>query len=95
MANMQIFTKKSFEFKNPSGEKVVTKALDFNSVPDWVKKDPIFNWGKADGDILVTETAKEKKAAEKAAAVNPPAETNTEDQTGEPPAGDPPAPEGN
>jgi len=91
---MLIFTKKSFEFKNASGEKVVTKALDFTEVPNWVKKDPIFAWGIKDGSIRVTETTKDKKAVEKEAAGDPPAETNTEDQTGETPAGDPPAPEG-
>ena len=65
---MRIFTKKSFEFKNAAGEKVVTQPLSFADVPDWAAKDPIFSWGKKDGDIIVTETAKEEAAAEKAAA---------------------------
>ncbi|CQR71675.1 hypothetical protein SOV_04710 [Sporomusa ovata DSM 2662] len=64
---MRIFTKKSFEFKNADGEAVVTRPLDFAEVPDWVTLDPIFVWGKKDGDITVTETAKEEGAAEKAA----------------------------
>lgn len=95
MANIQIFTKRSFEFKNAEGGKVVTKPLEFNTVPDWVRKDPILGWGVKDGSIRIIETTKAKKAAEKEAAGDPPAETNTEDQTGEPPAGDPPSPEGN
>lgn len=65
---MRIFTKKSFEFKNGDGEKVTTRPLDFTDVPEWAKNDPIFGWGLKDGDITVTETAKEESAAEKAAA---------------------------
>lgn len=64
---MRIFTKKAFEFKNADGEKVVTRPLDFADVPDWVVNDPIFGWGKKDGDITVAETSKEEAAAEKAA----------------------------
>jgi hypothetical protein len=92
---MQIFTKKAFEFKNAAGEKVTTRPFDFTDVPNWVKKDPIFAWGVKDGDIRVTETAKEKKAVEKEAAGDPPAETSTDNKTEDPLAGDPSAPEGN
>jgi hypothetical protein len=83
---MQIFTKKAFEFKNATGEKVVTRPLDFADVPNWVKKDPIFAWGVKDGDIRVTEITKEKKAAEKEAAGDAPVETA---------ATEAPVPEGN
>jgi hypothetical protein len=61
---MRIFTKKAFEFKNAAGEKVVTQPLSFTDVPDWAAKDPIFGWGVKDGDITVTETAKDEKAVE-------------------------------
>ena len=65
---MRIFTKKSFEFKNQAtGEKAVTRPLDFTEVPDWAAKDPIFGWGVKDGDITVAETAKDERLAEKAA----------------------------
>ncbi|WP_371378897.1 hypothetical protein [Sporomusa aerivorans] len=64
---MRIYTKKSFEFKNVAGDKVVTQPLSFTDVPDWAAKDQIFKWGKEDGDIMVTETAKEEAAAEKTA----------------------------
>lgn len=65
---MRIFTKKAFEFKNAVGEKVTTRPLDFTDVPEWAAKDPIFGWGVKDGDIMVTETAKDEAAAEKKAA---------------------------
>ncbi len=68
---MRIFTKKSFEFKNADGEKVITRPLDFADVPDWAKQDPIFGWGVADGDITVTETVKDEAAAEKKATSKP------------------------
>ena len=64
---MRIFTKKSFEFKNDSGDSVITRPLDFIDVPDWAAKDPIFDWGVADGDITVTESPKQEQAAGKAA----------------------------
>lgn len=64
---MRIFTKKSFEFKNADGEKVTTRPLDFADVPDWVTSDPLFAWGKKDGDITVTGTAQDEKAATDAA----------------------------
>lgn len=65
---MRIFTKKSFAFKNNSGDSVVTRPLDFADVPDWVANDLIFTWGVADGDITVTESPKQEKAAGKAAS---------------------------
>ncbi len=65
---MRIFTKKSFEFKNADGDKIVTRPLDFADVPDWAKQDPIFGWGVKSGDITVTESVKEESSAEDAAA---------------------------
>lgn len=65
---MRIFTKKSFEFKNAAGEKVLTRPLDFSDVPDWAAQDLIFAWGVQDGDITVTESPKQEKAAGKAAS---------------------------
>lgn len=64
---MRIFTKKAFIFFNKSEEDkaIVTKALAFDDVPDWVKKDPTYKAGLADGDIEVIVTREQQIKAEK------------------------------
>lgn len=64
---MRIFTKKAFIFFNPDdGDKaLVTKALAFDDVPEWVKHDPTFKAGVADGDIEELVTREQQIKAEK------------------------------
>jgi hypothetical protein len=66
---MRIFTKKAFQFKNSSGEKITTSPLAFQDVPDWVAKNDLFKLAQKDGSAEIIESSKEEKAAEKAAAV--------------------------
>ena len=73
---MRVFTKKSFRFVHPSGEKsVVTKALSFTELPDWVVKDPMYEWALADGDIEVIQSRSDELKAEKAVTQAPPVES--------------------
>ena len=63
---MRVFTKKSFRFVHPSGDKsVVTKALAFSDLPEWVTKDPMFGWAKSDGDIEVIQSRSDELQVEK------------------------------
>ena len=45
-------------FRNPE-DKTFTTVMphEFATCPDWVRKDPIFQWGVSDGTITVADTA--------------------------------------
>lgn len=64
---MRIFTKKAFIFFNRSEDDkaIVTKALAFDDVPEWVNKDATFKAALADGDIEVIVTREQQIKAEK------------------------------
>lgn len=63
---MRVFAKKAFEFTRPvSGEKASVSPLVFTDVPDWVTKDTLFAWAKADGDIEVIQSTAKAKEVEK------------------------------
>lgn len=62
----RIFTKKAFKFVNhESGESVTTTPFAFADIPDWVKKDRMFDWGVSDGDIELIESKQEESNLEK------------------------------
>lgn len=69
---MRVFAKKAFQFTQygeKDGMKVVvqtatTSPLQFCDLPDWVDKDPMFGWAKADGDIELIQTKADEKEAE-------------------------------
>jgi len=61
---MRIFTKKAFEFKNVDGSSVITAPLAFHDVPDGVKKDQMFKWAVADGDVEIIGSKKKQTALE-------------------------------
>lgn len=64
---IKIFAKKCFEFRGPNGEtfKTVPNSLSNTDFPDWITKDPIFKWAKADGDITVISDKKKEKEIDK------------------------------
>lgn len=69
---MRVFAKKALEFKRYEekdgqkvvAEKVTTTRLSFCDLPDWVKKDQMFKWASADGDIEIIQGRKDERAAE-------------------------------
>ena len=57
---MKIYTKRSFGFTPPAGtdeKPVVTRAMEFASVPDWVAQTRLFELAAADGNLTVIENA--------------------------------------
>ena len=74
---MIILTKKVFCFVNKepnvsrdNARKFRTKGgMAVEEAPEWVQNDPLFQWAKADGDVIVVEnnTAKAEAAAMAAA----------------------------
>jgi hypothetical protein len=61
---MRVFSRKSLGFTNPDpdlkpgdpGHMVCVSAGEFADVPEWVRKDDMFQWARAGGDIEVLET---------------------------------------
>ena len=69
---MIILTRKVFCFVNQepdqsreAAKKFVTKGgMNMEEAPDWIKNDPLFQWAKADGDIIIAESNTAKAEAE-------------------------------
>lgn len=69
---MIILTRKVFCFVNQepdqsreAAKKFVTKGnMTMEEAPDWIKNDPLFQWAKADGDIIIAESNTAKAEAE-------------------------------
>ena len=38
--------------------------MTMEEAPDWIKNDPLFQWAKADGDIIIAESNTAKAEAE-------------------------------
>ena len=61
---MIILTRKVFCFVNQetnqsreAAKKFVTKgSMTMEEAPDWIKNDPLFQWAKDDGDIIIAES---------------------------------------
>lgn len=78
---MIILTRKVFCFVNQetnqsreAAKKFVTKgSMTMEEAPDWIKNDPLFQWAKADGDIIIAESNTAKAEAEAVAAATAPA----------------------
>jgi len=76
---VRVFAKKALEFKRYEekdgqkvvAEKVTTTRLSFCDLPDWVKKDQMFKWASADGDIEIIQGRKDERAAELDASTAP------------------------
>lgn len=68
---MRIFTKKSFRFDHPAGSNaggpVITQALSFHDVPEWVKESGMFKLAYSAGEIDLPEGAKQEDKVEVAA----------------------------
>ena len=68
---MIILTRKVFCFVNQepnqsreAAEKFVTKGnMNMEEAPDWIKNDPLFQWAKADGEIIIAESNTAKAEA--------------------------------
>ncbi len=61
---MRIFTKKAFQFEKQNVASVVTKAMAFQEVPDWVKDTLLFKLALKDGSIQVIANTKQQKELE-------------------------------
>ena len=54
--SVKLIAKRRLAFRNPEDKKFVTVMPHvFETVPDWVRKDPIFQWGVSDGTITVAD----------------------------------------
>ena len=79
---MIILTRKVFCFVNQetnqsreAAKKFVTKGnMTMEEAPDWIKNDPLFQWAKADGDIIIAESSSAKAEAVVVAAAEAVAE---------------------
>lgn len=61
---MRIFTKKAFQFEKQNTKSVITKAMNFQDVPDWVKDTLLFELALKDGSIQVIADTKQQKELE-------------------------------
>lgn len=51
---INLIAKKKIGFRNGDTQKIVTaQPLEYASLPDWIKNDPMYEWAKADGTITV------------------------------------------
>lgn len=84
---VRIFSRKAIGFRNHDTNQVITvRALDFAELPDWVEKDPMFGWAKADSTIDVIDGSGPK--TEKTVPQGSPAPAH-EENDGEPTLNDP------
>lgn len=61
---MKIFTKKAFRFDMSGQKSITTKAMEFKTVPDWVKDTLIFKLASKDGTIQEIVSKKQSLALE-------------------------------
>lgn len=60
---VRIFARKAVGFRNHETNQIIlVRALDFAELPDWVEKDPMFDWAVQDGTIDVIEGSGPKTA---------------------------------
>ena len=53
---VRIFARKAVGFRNHETNQIIpVRALDFAELPDWVEKDPMFDWAVQDGTIDVID----------------------------------------
>lgn len=51
---VKLVSRKKIGFRNPETKEILTaNPHEFISFPDWVKKDPLYEWAKEDGTIEV------------------------------------------
>ena len=66
--SVKLIAKRRLAFRNPEDKKFITVMPHvFETVPDWVRKDPIFQWGVQDGTITVADPPPHDKPEEKPA----------------------------
>ena len=61
---MRIYTKKAFWFEQKNVTPVITKAMGFQEVPEWVKDTLLFRLALQDGSVQVLSTVKQQKELE-------------------------------
>ena len=60
---IKLVAKQRIGFRNPeTGEIVTAEPYAFATLPDWVEKDPMYEWALADGVIEVGSEMKEEKS---------------------------------
>lgn len=58
---VKLIAKKKIGFTNPeTKEVVIADRYAYSTLPDWIKKDPMFKWAQSDGSIEIYETEKSK-----------------------------------
>lgn len=58
---IKLIAKKKIGFTNRETKKVlIAEPFAYATMPDWITKDPIYNWAKLDGSIEVVEEKTDK-----------------------------------
>ena len=84
---VRIFSRKAIGFRNhETNQIIIARALNFAELPDWVEKDPMFNWAVQDGTIDVIDGSGPKIAKSEPQGSPAPAH---EENDGEPTLNDP------
>lgn len=64
---IKLVAKKKIGFRNPeTKEIIVATPYAFETMPDWIKNDPMYSWALKDKTIEVTESTEEKATAQPA-----------------------------
>lgn len=73
--SVKLIANRRLAFRNPEDKKFITVMPHvFETVPDWVRRDPIFQWGVKDGTITVADPPTQIPVTDKSGE-NPKAKT--------------------
>jgi hypothetical protein len=55
--------KRRFAFRKPEGGFLTVVPNEFSSLPEWVKKDPIYALAVKEGSLIISETVSQASAS--------------------------------
>ena len=59
---IKLVAKQKIGFRNPeTGEIVTAEPYAFATLPDWITKDPMYEWAQEDGNIEIGSDVKDDK----------------------------------
>lgn len=57
--SINAIAKKRLGFRNlDTGETLIVEPYAYSTLPDWVKKDPMYNWAVTDGSLEIPKPEK-------------------------------------
>lgn len=85
---MRVFSKKKLEFTHPeTNERAGIDIAEFGNLPDWVERDPLFTWAKAEGSLETLGEDKPKAQTKRGEKAPKEPESTKEPEATEPPVG--------